>query len=220
MSMTLAILSFVLFALRYKRKVITREEKILWLLWLVHFLIVAPLAIYSEPHHRLDTRYIKPVDCLVWGLVLAEVLRHNFGKWILSALLALMIIYNGIMMVKHLIPGSRRNANYLACDWAMEKIRADWKGDRSDPKLFLCDEYTSGLSPVIKPISKRITFLMGARAASPVFEAAGVPDYIVEEDKRLNFEPWEKSDYLLLDTLQIKKRHYSLYKRIAPLPEY
>lgn len=213
MSITLALASLLLFALRYRRGSVSREEKILWRLWFVHFLIVAPLAIYSEPHHRLDTRYVKPVDCLVWGILIAEILKHRFGKMMLTGALSLMVIYNAIMFTKHLIPGSRRNANYLACDWAMEKIKADFKGDKSAPNLFLCDEYTSGGSPVIQPISKRMTFLMGARAANPVFEEDGVPDYIVEEDKRLKFEPWNKDDYILLDELQIKKRHYSLFKR-------
>lgn len=215
MSLTIAILSLIVFAYRMKSGLAIKGEKNLWLLWFAHLLIVAPLAMYFEPQHRLDTRYIKPADCLVWGAAIWALLKLKCGKPIAYLVLGALVVYNGIMLTKHLVPGSHRNANLIACDWAEKLIREDWKDTAisSDPNFFTIHEYTTGGRPTVSPISKRMNYHLGARNGSPIlgFEA-GRPDYIVKEDKRLNFEPWDKRDYVLIDELTLKKRHYSLYK--------
>lgn len=211
MSVSIAIIALVIFGWRMKRGLASREEKILWIVWLAHLLIVAPLAMYCEPSHSLDTRYVKTADCLVWGAAIWALLKFKYGKYLISAGLAFLVVYNIVMLTKHLVPGSRRNANLVACEWAEQRIAEDWKSIdiAPDPQLFSPWEYTTGGRPIVCPISKRMNYFLGARNGNPLF---GQPDYIVEEDKRLKFEPWQKNDYVLMDELQIKKRHYSLYK--------
>lgn len=215
MSLTIVVLSLIVFAFRVKKGIVKREEKILWALWFAHLLIVLPLTIFTREDGTFDSRYLKPIDCLVWGATVWAISQFRIGKHMLWAVLGLLVCYNAVMFTKHLVPGSRRHANLLACEWAQAKIKADWgKSDNSAAKLFTIHEYTSGGSPSISPISKRMNYLLGARNADPVFgKKFGSPDYIVEEDKRLKFEPWNKNEYILMDELQIKKRHYSLYKK-------
>lgn len=217
MSLAIAILSLVVFAFRFKQGLAKREEKILWTLWFLQLLIVVPLTIFTREHHTFDSRYIKPTDCIVFGAAIWAILKFRYGKRILFALLGVLVVYNAIMLTKHLVPGSRRHANLVACEWAQTIIKSDWHGEGEDTaakKKFTIHEYTSGGSPAISPISKRMNYLLGARNANPVFgKKLGSPDYIVEEDKRLEFAPWNQRDYLVLDELQIKERHYTLYKR-------
>lgn len=215
MSLTIAILSLFVFGYRLKKGLVSREEKILWLMWLLHLLIVLPLTMMVRVTHTFETRYLKPVDCFVWGAVVWALFKIKYGRYFVYGVLSFLVAYNCVMFTKHLVPGSRRNANLIACDWAQNKIKADWnKHDTSASKVFTINEYTSGGSPSISPISKRMNYLLGARNANAVFgKKFGTPDYIVEEDKRLMFEPWDKEDYVLMDELQIKKRHYSLFKR-------
>lgn len=218
MSLSIAIISFLAFAFRLKQGIAKREERILWVLWFVHLFIVLPLTIFTRELHTFDSRYIKPADCIVFGAATCAMLKFRYGKRILFALLGVLVVYNAIMLTKHLVPGSRRHANFVACQWAMRRIKEDWSGKNEDvsaKKEFTIHEYTSGGSPSISPISKRMNYLLGARNANPVFgKSLGTPDYIVEEDKRLRFEPWNKDDYVLIDELKIEKRHYSLYKRL------
>lgn len=215
MSTTLVLIALVALGWRMKRGLATKAEITLWLIWLVHLVIVASLTAAVREEHTIDTRYLKTVDCLVWGAAIWALLKVKYGKWIVSAVLALLVVYNAVMFTKHLVPGSRRNANLIACEWA-QKVIADDCRDRDtapDSKLFFLHEYTTGGKPVISPISKRMNYLLKARNACLEFgEKEGRPDYIVEEDKRLKFEPWQKSDYFLMDELQIKNRHYSIYK--------
>lgn len=215
MSISIAIISLLVFAYRLKHGFANKAEKVLWLLWFAHLLIVAPLAIYFEPRHKLDTRYIKPADALVWGAAIWAMLKLKYGKYIVYGVLGLLVVYNSVMFTKHLVPGSRRNANLIACDWAEQRIREDWQNINlpPDPKFFTLHEYTTGGRPTVSPVSKRMNYHLGARNGSPILGFNnGRPDYIVEEDKRLKFEPWNKNDYILMDELTIKKRHYSLYK--------
>lgn len=215
MSIGLTIISLLVFAYRLKKGLATKPEKILWLLWFVHLLVVAPLAMYLHPQHRLDTRYVKPADVLVWGATIWALLKLKYGKYVGYGVLGLLVVYNAVMFTKHLVPGSRRNANLIACDWAEKLIREDWRSIDlpPDPKFFTIYEYTTGGRPTVSPISKRMNYHLGARNGAEILGFyEGRPDYIVEEDKRLKFEPWQKSDYVLMDELQIKKRHYSLYK--------
>lgn len=216
MSLTIAILSLFVFGYRLKKGIVRREEKILWLMWLLHLLIVLPLTMMVRANHTFDTRYLKPVDCLVWGAVVWALLKMKYGKYMAYGVLGVLVIYNAVMFTKHLVPGSRRNANLIACDWAEKLIREDWQHINLPPapRFFTLNEYTTGARPTVAPISKRMNYHLGARNGSPAlgFEE-GRPDYIVDEDKRITFLPWDKNDYVLMGELQIKKRHYSLFKR-------
>lgn len=217
MSLTIVVLSLIVFAFRVKKGIVKREEKILWALWFAHLLIVLPLTIFTREDGTFDSRYLKPIDCLVWGATVWAISSFRYGKRILVVMLGVLVVYNAVMFTKHLVPDSRRHANLVACQWAMRRIQADWRGqseeDAAAKKFFTIREYTSGGNPSISPISKRMNYFLGARNANPAFRTFGIPDYIVEEDKRLKFKPWDKRDYILLDELQIKKRHYTLYKR-------
>lgn len=216
MSLTVAVISLLVFAWRYKKSLARKEENILWGLWFVHLAVVFLLTVITRAEHTFESRYLKPVDCLVWGAVIWALLKVRFGKYIVCAALGLLVVYNGIMFTKHLVPGSRRNANLVACKWAEELIKADWDGkaDQKASKIFTIREYTSGGSPAISPISKRMNYLLGARNANRVFgKRLGRPEYIVEEVSRLGFAPWNESDYFLLSEKRIGKRRYLLYKR-------
>lgn len=216
MSLALVVISFIVFAYRLKQGLATKAEKILWLLWLIHAILVTVLACYVADELWVDTRYLKPADALVFGAAIWALLKMRCGKYLAYGALGVLVVYNGVMLTKHLIPGSRRNANLVACNWAEKLIREDWKtiDIPSNPKLFTICEYTTGGRPIIRPISKRMTYRLGARNGDLCFGVKeGTPDYIVEEDRRLDFDNVRKSDYLLMDELTLKKRHYSLFKR-------
>lgn len=215
MSLALVVISFIVFAYRLKQGLATKAEKILWLLWLIHAILVTVLACYAAGELWVDTRYLKPADALVFGAAIWALLQAKHGKYVVYGALGLLVVYNGVMLTKHLIPGSRRNANLIACDWAENLIREDWRSINlpPDPKFFTIYEYTTGGRPAVSPISLRMNYHLGARSGSPILGLyEGRPDYIVEEDSRIKFDPWPKSDYVLMDELQVKKRHYSLYK--------
>lgn len=217
MSLALVVISFIVFAYRLKQGLATKAEKILWFLWLIHAIMVTVLSCYAVGELWVDTRYLKPADALVFGAAIWAILQHHLGRKLVLAGLVGLAIYNGVMLTKHLIPGSRRNANLIACNWAEKLIREDWKmiDIPPNPKLFTIREYTTGGRPIIRPISKRMTYRLGGRNGDPCFgRKDGKPDYIVEEDRRLNFDYLRKGDYVLMDELTLKKRHYSLYKRL------
>lgn len=216
MSLALVVISFIVFAYRLKQGLATKAEKILWFLWLIHAIMVTVLACYAVGELWVDARYLKPADALVFGAAIWALLQHRLGKKLALAGLAGLVIYNGVMLTKHLVPGSRRNANLVACNWAEALIREDWKtiDVPPNPKLFTIHEYTTGGRPILRPISKRMTYRLGARNGDLCFGVEeGTPDYIVEEDRRLDFDNVQKSDYIFMDELTLKKRHYLLYKR-------
>lgn len=217
MSFTLSLIALCFFIRRYRLGEATKGEKVLWSLWAAHYLIVVPLAIYFTADHRLDMRYLKPLDWLVWGTAIQWLVKLDWGRKALLAVLVLLGVYNTIMLTKHLIPGSRRNANYLACEWAVKTIPELEAGeDRAsdDSRRFSIHQYTSGKRPRIRPVSKRICYLLEADTPNRAFgKSANMPDYIFDEDRQIRFSPGTAEDYDSVDEFIVGNRRYLLYKR-------
>jgi len=161
--------------------------------------------------------YVQSLAVLVPAIPLV-LLRFRFGRGALVLLLAALAVHAAALLVKPHIPGTRRNQYLAACDWAVEKIRADYKGPKRDAEPFFSPyEYHPLERPAVESHTKRVAYLLGGRRASPVWcGAVDIPDYIVEEKSRLNPE-WLTmiaSEYKILSEREFGKRDFIIYRRV------
>ena len=152
-----------------------------------------------------------------WGLSEASRLvaqKWSPAKFLLPLVVAVLVAIDVAMLVKPHVPGSRRNAYLRACDWAEEKIRADYRGPAKDAEWVYSDEeYHEAKRPVVGAHTGLLAYRLNGRQGSPgKFGAIDLPDYVVDEDKKLRFP--KGASYELMDRLRIGKRPFSLYRRV------
>lgn len=155
-----------------------------------------------------------------WGtLAFSEWLARRFApaKFLLPLAVALFAANDLVMLAKSHLPGSRRHAYVQACDWAVERIRADWDGPGRDAKnLFHVANYHLPNRPCIAAHSNRLPYLLGGRADSLVRRTAkDIPDYIFDEVREIHLDDpcLRGARYRLLDQVRFGKREFALYRR-------
>lgn len=152
-----------------------------------------------------------------WGI--SEASRVLASKWkpggyLLPTIVIIFAAIDCAMLLKPQVPTSRRNAYLRACDWAEEKIRADYKGPAEDAEWIYSDkEYHDVKRPAIIAHTGLLAYRLNGRHASPgKFGAIDLPDYVCNEEKRLQLP--EGAKYELMDRVKFGKRSFALYRRV------
>ena len=163
-----------------------------------------------------EQRYTIQVLILLIPFLVALVGKwKNAAKGILPAAVCCCAIYQGVMIVKAHLPWGRRAAFYAASEWAIEKIRADYRGpavDLSNP--FNAGEYHRPNRPVVSAHNPRVGYLLGGRDQSMrTFGKVDLPDYWVTGHFDEAF-PKYRDRFELMDSLSIGKRTFGLYKKV------
>jgi len=163
-----------------------------------------------------EARYFLQGFVLLIPLIPMALLRFRHGRKLLVVLLAALAIHAGAFLAKAHVPGARRHQYVSACDWAVERIRADYRGPRTDAEpFFTWFEYHPLARPCVEAHVTRVPYLLGGRGASLV--ASGVldiPDYIVDEPHRVNRDWWCVAEYEKLAEKKFGKRDFVIYKRV------
>ena len=78
----------------------------------------------------------------------------------IALLLTGFAVYDLGYLIRVRIPGVRRQVYIEACDWAVDRIRADWNGPaRNKSDVFLPDNYYSPYRPYVMAHTSRVGYL-------------------------------------------------------------
>ena len=226
MTIFLTALSLLVAAYRIRKGLFTRVEWFLLCLWAGHFALEEAQLLVKFHFFRYDPRYFRPVSFLSW-IWLAWWLStywHKVKRYALAALAA-ACIYDAVMVLKPLIPGSRRHAYVQAGDWAIEFIRNDWQGPAHDAtNVFSLAEYHTPNRPIVHAHIARVPyFLNGRYSFMEHFGKVDAPDYWVIDTRRDNRwwsaelrpyspYPW-LPDYELVAERRFGKRDFEIWRR-------
>ena len=214
MTIALTVLSLAVAAYRIKKGLFTRLECFLLCLWLGHFALEEAQLLVKFHHFRYDPRYFRPASFLSWiWLAWGVSAWWPKIKWYVLSALAAGCVYDAVMVIKPNLPFGRRGAYVRACDWAVGRIRADWKGpNRDQDPVFSLKEYHTPYRPVVQAHVARVPYLLNGRQALLTdFGKADYPDYWIIDVKR--DDPPPKSGFDLLDTYRRGKFKFELYRR-------
>lgn len=212
------IISLLIAGYRIKKGLFTRVEWLILLFWCVHFCLEQFQLIAEGCCFKYDARYFRPAEFLLWpwmawGIAKLWSSKIRFAKPVILLAGILIAVYDGVLVVKARLPIGRRSAYIAACDWAAEKIRADWKGLAVDPEnRFSLYEYHIPNRPCVWAHVARLPYEIGGRNFPDVEEFKEAPDYWID-DLRVSDPPTE--GYVLLDTFKRGKYEFPLYKRVA-----
>lgn len=213
MTTALTILSLAVAAYRIKKGLFTRLEWFLLLFWLGHFALEEAQLIVKFHHFRYDPRYFRPASFLSW-IWLAWGLSTYWSKvkWYALSALAAICIFDAVLVIKPKLPFGRRGAYVRACDWAVEKIRADWKGPSRDPDIgFSLGEYHTPYRPVVMAHVARVPYLLNGRQALLTdFGKVDHPDYWIIDTRR---DDPPQAGFELVDTFRQGKFTFELFRR-------
>ena len=163
-----------------------------------------------------EMRYYLQGFVLLLPLIPMALLRWRHGKKALTVLLVVLFVHAGVFLAKAHVPGSRRHAYVAACNWAVEQIRNDYRGPKSDSEPFFSPgEYHPLNRPCVDAHVTRVSYLLGGRGAS--YSGCGlrdIPDYIVDEPRKVNRGWWTVADYEKLAERKFGKRDFVIYKRV------
>ena len=153
-----------------------------------------------------------------WGL--SEVSRGLARKWspakfLLPLVVAVLAAIDFAMLVKPHVPGSRRWAAVVACDWAAKVIREDYKGPVRDAEAVYSDaEYHEAKRPVVRAHTGRLAYLLNGRQGSPgKFGAIDLPDYVFDECHKVRLPEGAKYE-LMQRFVAPGRRPFELYRRV------
>ena len=153
-----------------------------------------------------------------WGLCrLTGSLEHRVPavRFVLPTLVVVFLALDVVAMFKPLIPVGRRHVHVKAGNWAVEAIRADWKGPKEDAQVaFSVADYHPSDRPIVETPAnmRRVGYLVGGRY--PRVEVIGeedAPDYVLAENHQSK-TPLTGA-YELMSERSFGKRHFSLYRR-------
>ena len=213
MTIALTILSLAIAAYRIRKGLFTRVEWFVLALWLGHFALEEAQLFVKFHHFRYDPRYFRPVSFLSW-IWLAWGLSNWWTKvrWFALSALAAALVFDATMIVKPNLPFGRRGAYVRACDWAVERIRADWKGPvRDATNEFSLAEYHSPYRPIVMAHVARLPYLLNGRYPFlDTFRSDNPPDYWTIDVRR--DDPPPASLYELMDSYQTGKFKFNLYR--------
>ena len=218
------VLALAAVAWRIKTRRFTKAEAVLLAFAVATYLFVLAQSVASLWNYGLvfpEARYWIQVGVLflgwaAWGIdELSKSLSKRFApaRWLLPLVVAVFAAIDVAMLVKPHVPGARRNAYLRACDWAEEKIRADWHGPTNDPRIVYTDmEYRLPYRPAVMAHTGLLTYRLRARFALPYhFGRVDLPDYIFDEEKKIEIPYIGR--YELVGRVAFGKRTFALYKR-------
>lgn len=224
----IALLAIAALAIAYRIKTrrLTRAEGILLAVFAIVYVTIALQMAICDHKAYADMRYWGQGGTVLlgyaaWGLLelgKAWSGKSGLAKCLMPAVTGLFAVYLLVMVFKAQIPGSRRHANMAACDYAVERIRADWQGPTADETgIFKIGEYHQPNRPVVRAHTARVAYLLGGRKESVRhFGAADLPDYIFEDRRKLKFDDLVRAqDYQLIEEPEFEGRRFAFYRRIG-----
>lgn len=215
----LAFLSLAVIAVRIRRRQFSRAEGALLAVVAVNYAVVVGQSLFEGGHFHLnfpEARYTIQSTLLLypWGIwgVISLFRSGRLASRCLAAAFAGFAILAVVMLVKSKIPGSRRHAYVRACDWAVERIRADWDGPSKDAAFeFYPQEYHSPNRPVVQAHTARLPYLLNGRLSSlDIVGKVDTPDYWFDDIDR---EVPPKKGYDKLDSYRCGNYRFELYRR-------
>lgn len=213
MTTVLTVLSLAVAAYRIKKGLFTCLEWFLLLFWLGHFALEEAQLIVKFHHFRYDPRYFRPASFLSWIWLACGLSTYwSKVKWYALSALAAICIFDAVLVIKPNLPFGRRGAYVRACDWAVGKIRADWKGPARDPDIgFSLGEYHTPYRPVVMAYVARVPYLLNGRQALLTdFGKVDFPDYWIIDVRR---DDPPRAGFELMDTYRQGKFAFELYRR-------
>lgn len=216
----LAVIALIAIFYRLKCRAFTRAEGVLLALIAANLLLIwAQIAIkdhatFPEKRYWVES-FILLLGWSAWGIVAfcksSFARRIPFVRFLLPLIIALFAINDLVMCIKPRIPVGRRHAWVAACDWAEERIRADWRGPAKDEKdVFSTRQYHHPNRPCVAGHTARIAYLLNGRVASiNEFGKLDKPDYICKEESKIGKLG---AEYELMDRVQFGKRRFALYR--------
>lgn len=217
-------LAAVAVAMRLATRRFTRAEGILLAVVLLNYLVLAGqmlgcygLRCFEAPESRYWYQSgVLLLGWAAWGLSEASrwaSRRFAAARFLLPLAVAAFAAIDVAMLVKPHVPGSRRNAYLRACDWAEARIRADWKGPSADEGLLYDDvEYHLPWRPTVLAHTGLLPYrLHGRRADYGRFGAVDLPDYVVDEERKVELPP--EGRYELMEKARFGRRTFALYRR-------
>ena len=199
---------------RIRKGLFTKAEWLVLCIWLGHFALEELQLIANLHHWRYDPRYFRPADFLTWGWAAwGAVNWWRRAKWPLVALLVATCVFDAVLVIKPMLPFGRRGAYVRACDWAVERIRADWRGPARDAtNVWSLAEYHLPNRPVVEAHVARVPYLLNGRPALLTdFGAIDWPDYWIIDTRRDDPPPQGRFD--LVDTYRRGRYTFELYRR-------
>lgn len=217
----LALIALVAILYRVQKRLFTRAEGVLLAIVAANVaLIWAQIAIkdhaaFPEKRYWIQS-FVLLLGWTAWGVQAfcrsAAAKRIPGIRFLFPLIVALFALNDLVMVVKPHIPVGRRHAWVSACNWAAERIRADWKGPAQDAEdVFSVQQYHRPNRPCVAGHTARIAYLVGGRVASTnEFGRLDRPDYICKEESKIGkLGP----DYELMDRVPFGKRRFALYRR-------
>lgn len=216
----LALFSLGVAGYRLYRRQMSRGEVALLALALTSVsMIIAQSAVAS--HRFPEMRYWNQATAMlypwgIWGIMGAWRVRRVPVKVVLAVIFGLFACVDLGMLAKRFVPGTRRNAYVAACDWAVEKIKADWKGPARDMDFVpAMRNYSTPFRPCVDAYTRRIPYLVGGRRWSKSInssERIDPYDYWVQDMRRPGF-PVETNACEKMGTFVRGKYRFELWKR-------
>lgn len=215
----LVLFSLVVIGWRIRQRWFTRAEGMLLVVVAVNYAIVVGQSLFESGQFQLnfpEARYTIQSTLLLypWGIwgILSLFRSDRLASRCLATVFAGFAVLAVVMLVKSNIPGTRRYAYVQACDWAVERIRADWDGPSKDATFeFYPQEYHSPNRPIIEAHTARLSYLLGGRVSSvDMIGDVDTPDYWFDNIER---ETPSERGYRKVDSYQCGKYRFVLYRR-------
>lgn len=217
-------IALVLFSLgvigwRIRQRRFTRAEGMLLAVVAVNYAIVVGQSLFEGGRFRLnfpEARYTIQSTLLLypWGIwgILSAFKTAKLARRCLAVTFAGFAVLATVMLGKSKLPCSRRYAYVRACDWAVERIRADWHGPATDRKYdFHQKEYHRPNRPVVQAHTARLPYLLNGRLSSlDIVGKVDTPDYWFDDIDR---EVPPKKGYDKLDSYRCGNYRFELYRR-------
>lgn len=218
----LAAFAILVLAYRLRRGLATRKEVAVVLIVAANVFLLWAQEVLGPGKPFPEWRYYMQSSILlygfgIWGLLRLPAVplggrRVPVGR-VLSAVLVLFAAYDAVMLCKARFPVGRRAAYVAACEWARERIAADWTGPVSDPtNAVSVHEYHTPCRPVVQAHSARLPYLLGGRDTSLAdFPEADIPDYWFSDIRR---DDPPQTGYGRIGEFRKGKYEFHLYRRL------
>ena len=213
-----AVFSIAVVVYRLIRGLFTRQEGVVLGIFALALLVITAQSCLEYGRFQFalpERRYVIQSTVLLYGWGVWGVMNlplRAARRFVLPVVVVGLIAYHGIMLAKSHLPFGRRAAFVAASDWAVERIRADYRGPTSDAtNVFRLAEYHRPNRPIVHGHNPRIGYLLGGRDESlRIFGAVDQPDYWVTGHLDGEFD---RGAYEFVDAFVFGKRRFELYRR-------
>lgn len=213
-----AVFSLAVAVYRLCRGTFSRQEGAVLGIFVLAVLVIVTQSCFEFGRFRFalpERRYVVQATVLFYGWGVWGILNFPLKavrRFALPALLVGLLVYHGVMLTKSHLPFGRRAAFVAASLWAVERIRADWRGPSADAtNVFSLAQYHRPNRPIVHGHNPRVGYLLGGRDEFlSVFGSVDQPDYWVTGHLD---ESFDRGAYDFMEAFVFGKRRFELYRR-------